>query len=123
MCPVECWYTPLQWLCQPAGYWQELKAAIVYTDPEHPRYAQWLTCLVSMLAMQELDCFQLPRIVYKSLQHEAIFLDVWHNNGPSDVITVSLWIQNITNKICLCSYIANTCPHHNPTATMGQSTF
>ncbi len=45
---------------------------IVYADPEHPKHAQWVTCLVSMLAMQELGCFQLPRIVYRSLQHGAV---------------------------------------------------
>ncbi len=41
-------------------------------DPEHPKHAQWVTCPVSMLAMQELRCFQLPGIVYRSLQHGAV---------------------------------------------------
>ncbi len=44
----------------------------VYADPEHPKHAQWVTCPVSMLAMQELGCFQLPGIVYRSLQHGAV---------------------------------------------------
>ncbi len=35
-------------------------------------HAQWVTCPVSMLAMQELGCFQLPGIVYRSLQHGAV---------------------------------------------------
>ncbi len=61
--PVECWSTPLQWLCEVAGYWQELEHAVVHADPEHPKHAQWVTCPVSMLAMQELGCFQLPLIV------------------------------------------------------------
>ncbi len=56
---MGCWSTPLQWLCEVAGYWQELEHAVVYADPEHPKHAQWVTCLVSMLAMQELGCFQL----------------------------------------------------------------
>ncbi len=55
-----------------AGYWQELEHAVVYADPEHPKHAQWVTCPVSMLAMQELGCFQLPGIVYRSLQHGAL---------------------------------------------------
>ncbi len=59
-------------LCEVAGYWQELEHAVVYADPEHPKHAQWVTCPVSMLAMQELGCFQLPGIVYRSLQHGAV---------------------------------------------------
>ena len=54
-----------------AGYWQELEHAGVYTNPEHPKHAQWVTCPVSMLAMQELGCFQLPGIVYIALQPGA----------------------------------------------------
>ncbi len=64
--------SPLQWLCEVTGYWQELEHAVVYADPEHPKHAQWMTCPVSMLAMQELGCFQLPGIVYRSLQHGAV---------------------------------------------------
>ncbi len=70
--PVEYWSTPLQWLCEVAGYWQKLENAVVYADPKHPKYAQWVTCPVSMLAMQELGCVQLPGIVYRSLQHGAM---------------------------------------------------
>ncbi len=62
---------PLQWLCKVTGYWQELEHAVVCADPEHPKHAQWVTCPVSMLAMQ-LGCFQLPGIVYRSLQHGAM---------------------------------------------------
>ncbi len=51
-------------LCEVAGYWQELEHAVVYVDPKHPKHAQWMICPVSMLAMQELGCFQLPGIVY-----------------------------------------------------------
>ncbi len=47
--------TPLQWLCEAAGYWQELEYAVVYANPE-----------------QELGCFQRPGIVYRSLQHGAM---------------------------------------------------
>ncbi len=38
--------TPLQWLCEVAGYWQELEHAVIYADPEHPKHAQWVTCPV-----------------------------------------------------------------------------
>ncbi len=50
-----------------------------------------------MLAMQELGCFQLPGIVYRSLkhgalsciimlQHEVMVVNEWHNNVPQDLI-------------------------------------
>ncbi len=113
---VECLSTPLQWLCEVAGYWQELEPAVVYADPEHPKHAQWVTCLVSMLAIQELGCFQLPGIVYRSLQHGAVHyhaatwgmvMNEWHNNGPQALVTVSLCIQNAINKMhpCLLSHV------------------
>ncbi len=74
---LGCWLwtvesTPLQWLCKVAGYWQELEHTVVYADPEYPKHAQWFTCPVSRLAMQELGWFQLPGIVYRSLQHGAV---------------------------------------------------
>ncbi len=62
-----------QQLCEVAGYWQEeLEHAILYADSEHSKHARWVTCPVSMLAMQELGCFQFPGIVYRSLQHGAV---------------------------------------------------
>ncbi len=64
--------TSIKWLCEVAGYCQELENAVLYTGPEHPKHAQWVTSPVSMLAVQELGCFQLPGIVYRSLQHGAV---------------------------------------------------
>ncbi len=32
------------------------------------------------------------------LQHEVMVVDEWHNNGPQDLVTVSLCIQNALNK-------------------------
>ena len=49
-----------------AGYWRELEDAFVHVDPEHPEHAQWVTCLVSIHAMEELGHFQLLRIVYRA---------------------------------------------------------
>ncbi len=121
----------LFWLCKVAGYWQELEHAVVYADPEHPKHAQWVTCPVSMLAMQELGCFLLPvsyidpcnmRPCIIMLQHEVMVVDEWHNNGSQYLVTVSLCIQNVINKMHLCSLsITYACPYHNPTATMGPS--
>jgi hypothetical protein len=68
---VEC-CVALQWLCETAGYWRELEHAVVQVDPEHPKHAQWVTCLVSRQAMEELGHFQLPGIVYRSLRCGAL---------------------------------------------------
>ncbi len=119
----------LNGLFEVVGYWQELEHAVVFADPEHPKHAQWVTCPVSMLVMQELGCFQLPGIKYRSLQHGAMhYHDAtwgdgkWHNNGPQDLVTVSLCIQNAINKMHLCPLsITYACPYHNPTVTMGHS--
>jgi hypothetical protein len=35
--------TPLQWLCEVAGYWRELEQAVIHINPEHPKYTQWVT--------------------------------------------------------------------------------
>ncbi len=32
---VECRPTPVQWLCEVAGYWQELEHAVAHADPEY----------------------------------------------------------------------------------------
>ncbi len=37
------------------------------------------------------------------LQHEVMVMDEWHNNGPQELITVSLCIQNAINKMHLCT--------------------
>ncbi len=78
-----------------------------------------------MLAIQELGCFQLPGIVYRSLQygavhyhaeHEMMVVEEWHNIGPQDLVTVSLSIKNAINKMHLCLLsIIYACPYHNST--------
>jgi hypothetical protein len=57
----------LQWLCEVAVYWCELEHAVVRIDLEHPKHAQWVTCLLSVQAMEELGHFQLLGIVYRPL--------------------------------------------------------
>jgi hypothetical protein len=42
-----------------------------HVDPEHPKRAQCVSCLVSMQDMEELGHVQLPGIVYRSLRHGA----------------------------------------------------
>ena len=49
-----------------------MEHAVVHVDPLHPKRAQWVTCLVSMQAMEELENVQLPGIVYRSLQQQAV---------------------------------------------------
>jgi hypothetical protein len=122
----------LQWLCEVDGYWRELEHVVVHVDSEHPKHAQRETCLVNMQAMEELGQFQFPGIVYRSLRHVGLCIimlkhgvmaaDEWHNNGPQDLVTISLCIQIVINKLQLCLLsVAYTCPYHNPTSIMGQT--
>jgi hypothetical protein len=65
-----------------AGYWLELEHAVVHINPEHHKHAQWVTCLVSTQAMEELGHFQLPGIVYRSFQHGAMhYAETWGDGG------------------------------------------
>lgn len=45
----------LRWLCEVAGYWQELEHTVI--SAERPNHAYWVTCSMSMLTMQELRSF------------------------------------------------------------------
>ncbi len=136
ICLTQCNTSPSHRVDQvvDCGLWDVgplLFNGVVYADPEHLKHAQWVTCPVSILTMQELGCFQLPGIVYRSLQHgavhyhaehEVMVMDEWHNNGPQDLVTVSLCIQNAINKMHLCSLsLTYACPYRNPTTTMGNS--
>ena len=57
-----------------------------------------------------------------ALKHEMMAPDEWHDNGPQDLITVSLCIQIAIDKMQLCSSSeAYACPYHNLTATVGHS--
>jgi hypothetical protein len=97
---VECCPTPIQWLREVAGYWRELEHAVVHLDPEHPKHARRVTCLVSMQAMDELGQYQLPRILYRSLRHGAVHYHAetrwWQMNGTQMGLRISaqyLYIQ------------------------------
>ncbi len=103
-------YTPIQsipnmlngwhvrWVCWPCKNWDVFSFQELCTDP----------------------CNMGPCIIM--LQHEVMVVDEWHNNGPQDLVTVSLCIQNAINKMHLCSLsITYAYPYHNPTATMGHS--
>ena len=48
-----------------------------------------------MQAMKELGNVQLPGIVYSIImvKHELMVEEEWHDNGPRDLVTVSLCIQ------------------------------
>uniref|UniRef100_A0A8C5DLS6 S1 motif domain-containing protein n=1 Tax=Gouania willdenowi TaxID=441366 RepID=A0A8C5DLS6_GOUWI len=68
----------------------------------------------------QLPCNMGPCIIM--LQHEVMVADECHNNGPQDLVTVSLCIQNAINKMHLWLLsITYACSYHNPTATMSHS--
>ena len=84
--------------------------------------------------MEELRHFQLPGIVHRSfpdmgtciimLKLEGMAVDEWHDNGPQDLITISLCIEMAIEKMQLhLLSIAYACTYHNPTVTMGHSIY
>ncbi len=89
----------------------------------HVRWVYWPCKNWDVFSFQELctdPCNMGPCIIV--LQHEVMVVDEWHNNGPQDLITVSLCIQTAINKMHLCSLsITYACPYHKPTATIGHS--
>ncbi len=88
----------VQWVCWPCKNWDVFSFQELCTDP----------------------CKMKPCIIM--LQQEVMVVDEWHNNGPQDLVTVSLCSQNAINKMHLCSLsITYACPYFNPTATMGHS--
>ncbi len=89
-------------------------------------HVRWVCCLCKnwdVFSFQELctdPCNMRPGIIM--LQHEMMVVDEWHNNGPQDLVTVSLCIQNAINKMHPCSLsITYACSYPNPTTTMGHS--
>ncbi len=88
----------VRWVCWPCKNWDVFSFQELCTDP-----CNMGSCIIM-------------------LQHEVMFMDQWHKNGPQDLVTVSLCIQNAINKMHLCLFsITHACPYHNPTATMGHS--
>ncbi len=93
---LNVWH--VRWVCWPCNNWDVFRFQEFCTDP----------------------CNMGPCIIM--VQHEVMVVDEWHNNGPQDLVTVSLCIQNAINKMHLCSLsITYACPYHNPTAIMGHS--
>ena len=104
--PVEYCRTSLQWLCEVAGYRRELEQSVIHVDPEHPKRAQRVTCLVSMQAMKNWDIFSFQELCTDPcsmwpciimLKHEVMPANEWHN-GPQDMC-----IQTAIDKMQLYS--------------------
>ncbi len=108
--------------------WNTLSYTPIQSNPNmlngwHVRWICWPCKNWDVFSFQELctdPCNMGPCIIM--LQHEVMVVDEWHNNGPQDLVTVSLCIQNDINKMHLCSLsITYAWQYHNPTATMGHS--
>ena len=52
-----------------AGYWRQLEHAVIHIDPEHPKHAQWVTCLVIMQANWDIFSFV--------SEHSIIWQQLW----------------------------------------------
>ncbi len=65
----------VRWVCWPCKNWDVFSFQELCTDPGNMG-----PCIIM-------------------LQHEVMVVDKWHNNGPHDLIMVSLCIQNAINKM------------------------
>ncbi len=88
----------------------------------HVRWVCWSCKNWDVFSFQELctdPCNMGPCIIL--LQHEVMVVDEWHNNGPQDLVTVSLCIQNGIIKMHLCllsiTYACHTITPPPPWAT------
>ncbi len=72
----RCWLD--RWVCWPCKNWDVFSFHELCTDP----------------------CNMRPCIIM--LQHEGMVVDEGHNNGPQDLVQVSLCIQNTINIMHLC---------------------
>ena len=56
---IDCglWNVVLHLFNGCAGFWRELEHVVIHVDPEHPKHAQWVTCLVHKQVMEDLGNF------------------------------------------------------------------
>ena len=88
------------WVCRPWKNWDNFSFQVLCTD----------RCDIGLCII--------------TLKHEVMAAHEWHDNGPQELITISLCIQIAIDKMQLCSLsVAYACPYHNPTATMGYSVY
>lgn len=71
-------------------YCEELELTCINADPEHPNHADWVTCLVWMLAISKLRCFFLPEIVHRSSN-----IRCWSWLAQE-------WASGCSHSICFC---------------------
>ena len=83
--------------------------------------------LLSCIIIQFSCCYHHAIIIHYHtiimLKHEVMAVDERHNNGPQELVTVSLRIQIAIDKMQLCSLsVVYDCLYRNPTTvTMGRS--
>ncbi len=88
--------------------WNTLSYAPIQSIPNmlngwHVRWVCWPSKNWDVFSFQELCtdlCNMGPCIIM--LQHEVMVVDEWHNNGPQDLVTVSLCIQYAIHIRDLC---------------------
>ncbi len=118
---VECFVTPLQWLCKVAGYWQELEPTVVYG---RSRASQ--TC--SMGDMSGEYAGHARTGMFSASRNCVQILATW-GYALSCIARgwmAQQWASGSCHGIsvhskCQSMSITYACPYHNPTATMGHS--
>lgn len=80
---------------------------------KHSEHFEWVMCMGSVQAMQDLGCFQLPGIAYRSLQcvnmlqHEGVAAREWHNDGIQ--FKTIMHVKKVCGVPGLLSLCASSC--------------
>ncbi len=88
--------------------WNTLSYTAIQSIPNmlngwHVRWVCWPCKNWDIFSFQELCADPCNKgLCIIMLQHEVMVIDEWHKNGPKDLVTVSLCIQNAINKMYLC---------------------
>ena len=99
--PGEWCPTPLQWLCEVAGHWLELEHTVIHIDPEHPKHAQWVTCLVTMQANYAGKC-SASRIYLQILATWGCALSFWNMGWRQRMNSTTMGLR-ISSRIAVRS--------------------
>ena len=98
--------------------WNTLSYTSIQSIPNMPNgWHVWWVCRPwknwDIFSFQELctdPCDMVPCIIM--LKYKVMAADEWHDNGPQELVTVSLCIQIAIDKTQLCSLsLAYACPY------------
>lgn len=120
--PVQCWSSPLQWMCEIAAYWQKQDHAKIHVDPVHTKQAQWVTCYYA--GNTSPGMFSASRNNVYIMATRVCVLSCWNMRrwqckcGTKMGLWISLWLSCVFKLPSIkCFIVCYTCQYHTPTVT------